>query len=228
MRTLLALLLLAGRVHGQDVLAPILVTAPSSTPAVVFGQENKATLASTSSAHTVSFTVTNADLLIVCVTATWAAPSSVTYNGDAVTLQVSRENSGYGSFIYTRANPDVGTANVVVNWAGSTDATVTVLGYKKTHNTTPVSGADFAEGTSTSPAVTITSATGSVVIDCLGWYSWIATASATGGQTEQSNLTVGDIGGAVSTKAGAASVNMAWTISTSREWAHTAISVNPE
>lgn len=228
MMRILLLLLLALPLRAQDLVAPILLTAPAGAPAVVFGEENVVSTTGSGASTTQAFTVTNADLIIVCVTATWAAPTGVTFNGDALTEQTSREYSGYGSFIYTRANPDVGTYNVVVSFAGATDATVTIIGYKKTHNSTPVTAATENEGTGTAVSTDVSSASGSVVIDCLGWYNWIATATAAGGQTEKSNQTVGDIGGAVSVKSGATTTNMAWTISTSREWSHTAISVNPE
>ena len=210
-----------------QILAPFYLAAPS-TPPVVFGEENVVSTTGGGSSTTQAFTVTDADLIIVCVTATWAAPTGLTFNGDALTQQTSREYSGYGSFIYTRANPDPGTHDVVVSFAGATDATVTIIGYKKTHDSTPVTAATESEGTGTAVSTDVSSATGSVVIDCLGLYSWIASATATGGQTQKSNQSIGDIGGAVSVKSGSTTTNMAWTISTSREWAHTAISVNPE
>jgi hypothetical protein len=225
---ILILLLLAVPLRAQEILAPFLLTGPDGAPPVTFGVEAVISTTGSASSVTQSFTITDADLIVVCTSTVWTSVSGVTYNGVALTEQTSREYSGFGSFIHTLANPATGAHNVVVTLAGASDATVTIISVKKTHNTTPVSGPVEAEGTSTSPSVSVSSATGALVIDCLCWYQETATATAGGGQTQRSNQTVGDCGGAVSTKAGAASVSMGWTISASREWAHTAISVNPE
>jgi hypothetical protein len=157
--------------------------------------------------------------------------TSVTWNGSALTQQIAREYSGFGSFIYTLANPATGTHNVVVTPAGTSSMAVQITGVKKTHNTTPVSGATYAEGTSTAPSVNVTSASGALVFDCLcsNNDTPLPTLTVGAGQTQQAKRTSGSYNsGAFSKEDGAGTTAMSWTISASREWVTTAISVNPE
>jgi hypothetical protein len=167
-------------------------------------------------------------LLVVSVSATWTGVTGVTYNGVALTAAETRQYSGFGSFVYYIVAPDTGTHDVVVSMAGSVDIIATASGFTGINQSTPIAGAVTAEGTSATPSITVSSATGDFVLDCVGYnIDGASSITATGGQTQIANTTQGSYcGHAVSTKAGAASVTNSWTINITREWAVVGLSIN--
>lgn len=218
-------------VIGQaQMFTPFYIVPPVVSP-VVFGIEDSVSVHATSATVTQSFTITDADLLVVGTTMTFTSPSDVTFNGVSLTQQVAREYSGFGSFIYTMANPPAGTYNVVVtpNY-GANEVCVTIASFKKTHNSTPVSGADYSEGNDTAPSISISSTTGEIVFAMLCWnIDGASSVTPDGGQIEIAQQTEGSYNGAsASRKAGAASTTLSWTIPITREWAVTGLSIKPE
>jgi hypothetical protein len=86
-------------------------------------------------------------------------------------------------------------------------------------------------GTSTTASVVVSSAAGEVVIDAVAANGDAVSLTAAGGQSVLWNTGTGTAGGNVrggsSTKPGAASVTMVWTLAASKPWAIGAISLKP-
>ena len=168
-------------------------------------------------------------LFVIGHSRTGNTPSSVTVNGTSIT-EVTSEADGNGSAqltLYSEATPPTGTLAIVVNGASDiwTSTCISIIGAGTATNGTS------EKGTSTTPSATITSATGSLVIDFVG--QTISTAcgsnmqAPTAGQTQLIPTgtpcyeAVGNgITDVSSTKAGAASVTMSWTLTgTTHFWA---------
>lgn len=167
-------------------------------------------------------------LLVVSISATWASVTGVTYNGDALALAESREYAGYGAFTYYIVAPDTGTHDVVVSMAGSVDVVATAVGLTGINQSSPLANEIDAEGTSTTPSVTVSSAAGDWVLDCVTWdIDGAASVTPGAGQTQLGQDTQGgNCGHAVSWKSGAASVTTSWTIGASKDWSIVGVSIN--
>jgi len=153
--------------------------------------------------------------------------SSVTHNGDAVTHRFSAgpENNRKSDY-YDRIAPDTGTANVVVTFSANSRAVVGALSATGVDQSTPRSNTATAQGTSTSPSVTVTSATGEIVFSNLAvaWGTNFITTDST--WTERWNSSDdGWVEGEAATKAGATSVSLNSSLTTSAGWAVTAASI---
>ncbi len=185
---------------------------------------------------TVSHTTTSASdrLLLVGVSMDSTGGrtvTGVTYAGQSLTL-VGAQSGGANPVrveIWRLVNPPSGTANVVVNLSGSTDGvSVGATTFTGVDQTTPLGTFASAIGTSASPSVNVTSAAGELVYDVVAGKD--ATSLTQGAnQTEQWELanSGGDQRGAASTEAGASTVTMSWSKTTSgtAEWAIGAVSI---
>ena len=157
--------------------------------------------------------------------------TSVTYAGvnmtqlGAVNISATRILRLYGL-----ANPASGANDIVGTYTGSNlNPGIGGMSFTDVHQTTSTGTAATAgPTTSTTPSVVVTSATGEMVVDVVG--RSLDTAMTPGsGQTERYDQTVGNGGNgrvAGSHEAGAASVTMAWTI-TSDLWGIIGISLKP-
>jgi len=92
---------------------------------------------------------------------------------------------------------------------------------------TPCVNAAYSNGTGNSSSVTVTSATGSLVmvlsLDDLGTTTW----TASGAQTASGTLAIGTTSGAWGTAPGSASTTMSWTTSAANLTRNLAFSVSP-
>lgn len=160
-----------------------------------------------------------------------ASISSVTFNGSACTLLQGRtDGSSVRAALYGVAvgNLASGTYDAVVTF--SANASEWCIG------TTALNGANQssqsgtgvnAGGTSTTPSVTVSSASGEMVVDCMMNYGNVSMTVGSG-QTQrwtggQSSTTTA----ASSTESGAASVVMDWTLGGSTDWTIVAFPVKP-
>lgn len=165
------------------------------------------------------------------------AISSITWNGVAMTLGVSTNNltAGMRASLYRIINPPTAAANIVITWTGAISGGYAIASsYHTVNQTTPFSG--FAVANSTGGGVAgpatlnITSATGQLVVDAIGFADFDAsTATAGAGQTE-----VGKGAGATfwfgggSREDGAGTVTMSWTYASGGgHWALVAGSLQP-
>jgi hypothetical protein len=154
-------------------------------------------------------------------------PTSVTYGGDAMTLEESIDTGTTRTLLYSRANPASGAQTVTINYALS-DAfpvagAITVTGGSTTDVLrvlpTPTSG------TSDTPLITVTSDTNELVVDVVA-SEGSPMLSVPGDQTQHVERQLGGINMSMSTKDGATSVNMTGTITSSVAWGHIGASFN--
>lgn len=126
-------------------------------------------------------------------------------------------------FAYRLLQPDTGTVHVKVtfggNWPDAQRVGVGILSLYNVDQTTPIRGSVTQNADGGTPSEAISSATGDEVYDCV-LISQVSGATLTPNGTQTSRIastTVpdGDYKVAASSKAGAASVTMAWTSSAS-------------
>lgn len=154
---------------------------------------------------------------------------SVTHAGNAMTATGAQAVNGTaGSRLYYIVNPTSGTNNVVVDWPGAplTDAII-IWTCNGVDTTNPIASATSANGNSTAPSVTVTTATGEVVVD------FMFTALQTTAPTEGANQTLfGATSDGTEAACGASYQQgvdggvMSWTIS-SHPWATQGVSLRP-
>lgn len=197
-----------------------------------------ATGSATSTTVTVPLTVSGADRLLVVGIAnyrnTTENTTSVTWNtSENLTERDGQQNGDCRIELWTLTAPSTGTHNVVVTTSASTDISVCCYSLNGVDQTTPLGTSVNAGGASTTPSVTVTSATGDLVFAFLGVNSASGAAVAVGaGQTEQATE---ELAGAnfnileseISTEAGASSVVMNYTINNSWNWAEIGVSIKP-
>lgn len=157
--------------------------------------------------------------------------SSITYNSVAMTLVPSSTatNGQYTAALYYLTDPTTGSNTISVTFTGSVfDFGGVALSVTGADQSTPLGTANTASGTSTTPSVTITSASGELVLDTL-IIAHSGTLTVGGSQTQRWNAITGGgfIKGGASTEDGAASVTMSWSNSTSQDWAITGVPIKP-
>ena len=189
----------------------------------------------TASSLTFSHTCTGADRYLkvaVGVNFTDNDVTGVTYNGVALTLLSALENVMRDEFWYLIA-PAAGTFNIVVTFAGATREKVCHGdSYTDVHQTTPHGTVATAFANSTTPSVAVSSAAGELVVDALAAKESDAPATLTvhASQTQRGNDSANAanaVFGATSEEAGAASVTMSWTLSSTNDWATIGVSLKP-
>ena len=217
--------------HGQvqtaslfaDGVAPMDgVLAISLSGSVSTGTTSGAT--SLSFSHTVVSGSNQVLFVSVGIDGAGSPVSSMTYGGLAMT-KIGQASGNHGVEIWRLTAPIVGTANVVMNFIGTTAAVAGATTYDGVNQTTPSGALTHASGTGTTASLTVSSAVGELVMDVQYWQNNPAGGAQGGGQTQtwtQSNATLKARG---STEAGAASVVMSNTAGSSQQWEVGAISI---
>lgn len=165
-------------------------------------------------------------MIIACFNFTNAV-TSITYNGSATGIsQIATDSSRLE--IWGLKAPTSGTHDVVVTWAGSNDCAVGVMTFSGVNQTTPSGTGADATGSSTAPSVTVSSATGELVVGLL-MNNFNATMTAGSGVTDKWNQ---GASGSFATaaggyKLGAASTVFAWTLGSSQAWEILAVPLKP-
>ncbi len=158
--------------------------------------------------------------------------NTVTYNGINLTQLVVNFSDNYNFaeiwYLDPSLNPADGNYDVVVTIDGghNNKMTVGVITVTGVDQTTPIDTGTVqsASGTSIDNTLTVTSASDDLVMDIATSHS--SSVTPDGSQTELWDLSSNIYGGA-STKAGAASVNMKYTFSSSnKKYAHIAFNIN--
>src|SRR5713226_4205029 len=184
-------------------------------------------------AHTVG---TGADrVLVVGVTIRDGnvSVSAITYGGTALTRLGFQNGAGNANRaeIWSLKAPASGTANVVVSISGARDLVGGSISFTGVDQTTPFGTFVGAQGTSATPSVTASSATAEIVVDTLATDGDAVSATVGAGQTQRWNIRTGPAGGnaigAGSTKPGATSVSMKWTLGASKQWGMGAVPLKP-
>ncbi len=156
---------------------------------------------------------------------------TVSYNSVAMTAVPSGSVSAgiNKTQLFYLLAPSSGTHNIVALWnSGSSFLVFGGISFTGVSQTAPLGTAATSSGTGTTASVNVTSLATSIVVDCLTFdRTGTTTATAAAGQTERWNLAVtGDKRGAASTKTGALSTSMSWTLSASRAWVIAGVGVN--
>ncbi len=174
--------------------------------------------------HTVNSGSNRALFVTLAIDGLGATVSSVTYGGVALT-QVGRTGGNHAVEIWRLINPTVGTANVVVSLGATTDIKGGAVTYNGVHQTDPTGNYESATSTGTTASVVVQSGTGEVVIDITNWDNNPGGYTIGAGQTAVWNLTNSTHRGVSTTEAGAATVTMSSTVSTSQQWEIGAVSI---
>jgi len=148
-------------------------------------------------------------------------PTSVTYNGVALTLIGSTSNGQYTVYQYYLIAPATGANNIVVSVSGHVfDFVGSGVSLTGVDQTTAIGTQAVNSGTDTTPTVNVTSAANEYVIDAL-IITHGGTLTVDGSQTQQAQAIGGSgfIKGASSTEGGAATTTMSWGNSSSQAWA---------
>lgn len=152
--------------------------------------------------------------------------SSVKYGSATLTQAVTQAIGTSSVAIYCVPNPPSGAQTVTITFSGTGSytqgAAITVTG---SNTSTCFDGTNSAGGTGTAATVTVTGGTSNdLVVDMVGNNNG-QTATVGGGQTSRfSNLAASANETSGSTKPGASSVTMSWTIAASSPWGEIAAS----
>lgn len=174
--------------------------------------------------HTVAAGTNRALFVEIAIDSLGANVTSVTYGTQSL-VQVGRSTGNHAVEIWTLVAPTVGTANITVSFAGSTAAAAGATTYNGVNQTTSYSGYAGATGTGTTSSVTVTSATGDLVIDAQYWQG-IPTGGAVGAsQTLLWELQNANLTGGSTSETGATSVVMSGSFTSSAQWEIGAVSI---
>lgn len=163
-------------------------------------------------------------------------PSSVTFDGDALTLLISTNNttdSNIRCYIYGRTLGAKAAGTYVCSVVGLAGQQFTgkCITYNGVHQTTSIGGVGVNQGTITGVTLDVASASTELVVDCLAFDDVVASAATVGGgQTQSWNNNSGDgnIDGAGSYETGAATTTMSWTLSVACSWAQCGVALKPQ
>lgn len=150
------------------------------------------------------------------------AVSTATYGGTSMTPHKISDINGSSDrvSIFALANPSSGSQTVAIGWGTSVVPNGVAITVTGGDTTTVHSNTSSANGSSTAPSTTCTSATGELVMD-FGAHRWPTDMTAGADQTERADFlnNSGDTEIFSSTESGATSVTMSWSNGTSANWA---------
>ncbi|KKL23722.1 hypothetical protein LCGC14_2422540, partial [marine sediment metagenome] len=159
-------------------------------------------------------------------------PSSVSFGAQPLTKVASILLVGSTSHLYSSiwvlTAPLVSTADIAIVYANSqTGIAAGATNFTGVDQSEPFQNTTNAAGTSTTPSITVSSATNDLVLDNVAQDGGTGSSMAPDSGTERYDDDSGtDVGGAGSTEAGAASVTKNWTLGASARWAHVGGSVS--
>lgn len=209
-----------------------LLRAPSLWAAIAFDAASSCTDIVPGTTCTWSHTVTgsNPSLYVgTCLdTAGGTTVSGITFNGVALTqLGTLAEGGAIRGDLWFLVAPATGTHDIVVTKSAAVPNSATAVSLIGVHQTVPNGTPVNAQGSTDTPTVTATTASGETVIDAECNDGTGGTLVAGANQTERVQVTAGteDRSG-MSTQDGADGGVMSWTISAS-SWVINAVSVKP-
>lgn len=224
MRNRLKIFFLAAVLLGGSSLAHAQITRDN--PQMLFaGSEG-------TGSHTASYTVGASVTYLVVGIAEWdgttITDTVVTWNGVSVpVIRRLHEATGDNNVMeFGLVSPATGTHNLVVSRPGNNlaDITIGAVGYLGVSTSAPL-GTDVPNtGSNANPTVTVTSASGEVVVSVAAYDRSFVSRGA--GQT-QLWLDESDEHGLADDKAGAASTVFTWTMGTSGGWAVIGVPLKP-
>jgi Domain of unknown function (DUF4347)/Cadherin domain/Bacterial cadherin-like domain len=177
--------------------------------------------------HTTSGT--NRLMLVgVSMHSTNGAISSMTYNGTALTRVGTQVANGQAVVeVWSLLAPTTGTHDLAVTFTGSRAAIVGVMTFTGVDQSAALGSFASALGDSSTASLNgIASAAGEVVFGVVNHHKGTGLAPAVG-QTEYWDAVGDNANGGGTLEAGAASVDLAWTLNLSEKWAVGAVSIKP-
>lgn len=151
---------------------------------------------------------------------------AVTYNGVGMTQVSTTQSAGVtASAMFYLANPATGSNTVAASWTNNNWCVGGAASFTGSAGTvgTP---ATFGSTSTTNPTVTVTSATGEIVIDTM---ATAGASSETAGANQTArwnfNTTPNQCSGSGSTEAGASSVVMDWTLGSTDQAVQIGVSI---
>jgi hypothetical protein len=163
---------------------------------------------------TISGGLTNSFLIAGIVLTSTATIGAVTWGAQTLTAIGSQTNGTATAYLYGLISPTAGNQTLTVNFTGTASGNLFATSYKNINQATPFYGFAQATATGTAAAVSVTSNSADVCVDCV---SAIGQVSAPA-KTKLTIDNVGTYGFGMSESTGAASVPFAWTNSTSSAW----------
>jgi hypothetical protein len=190
-------------------------------------------------ATTVSYPCTiaagsNRAVIVAIVTEVGRTVSNLTFAGSALTSvgSVTGANNMHQMAMYRQVNPPTGSQNLAYDFSPEGYTFGLTAPFTNVHQTTPVDTA--ATNTSVGPVstttVTVTSATGDLVVDSVFWGFGDCGGPPFVPGAGQTALVIDQTPGVasgMSTKAGAASAEMTWTCYIPDEYVAIGVSINP-
>jgi hypothetical protein len=178
---------------------------------------------------------------ILIVTVSWRnnssqTISSVTCAGSAMTLvpgSTATNSTNCVTEMYYILAPAAGANTILITFSAAALCTAGASSWFCVNQTTPFGTAVVATGSTNASSVTVTSAAGEVVVDSLAKENSTEAPSVGGGQTQLynqccNNATVdNNVFNCSSWAAGAASVVMAWSWTTAKQWAASGVPLKP-
>ena len=155
-----------------------------------------------------------------------AGVSSVTYDGTALT-SIGTESGNEVVALYGLKAPATGSYSVVVTFEASTYAAAGATTFNGVNQTTPTADFTGVSGNGKTSSIAATSAVNDLELDVTYWNSDPSGYSAGGSQTQQWEQSDSNLLGVSTTAAGAASVTMSSTVSTSENYQQAAVALQP-
>ncbi|MFX0185955.1 MAG: hypothetical protein ACFE95_22955, partial [Candidatus Hodarchaeota archaeon] len=185
--------------------------------------------------YSFSHTTPTADyrLLVVNVhTDNGEAVTSVTYGGQLLTLVAAYLHSKGKPYIsvWMLLAPPNGTYTVLINLSSDDKIAAAAISYSGVDQSTPIDNTSINEGKSFPPSITITSEPGDLVQDAMASVAvGVPNPDPTQNQIytqEMGGSGVSDHYGASSTKPGATSVTLSWTLTENKDWVIIGFNIN--
>lgn len=179
---------------------------------------------------TVSHTTTGSNLVMIVALALDNGGSTnfaCTYNGVAMTLVDATTGTDRNVVMFYLIAPATGAHNVVASWTGNNTGEMDVRTYTGVHQTVAIgtpAKMDTGSTQQTSHSVTVTSATGELVVDAI---CAEGTPTVGSGQTQRYSNSIFTDFSAGSDEFGAASVTMSWATATNKRSALIAVPLKP-
>src|SRR3954463_1456168 len=219
--------------RGALPAALLVLSMAGRASASVSGQAAaKTSAASTTTATIASFNPGGASkrVLVVGLAFGQGAPTgvTVTFGGVALTLAsgTSVTNGTAHTEIWYLTAPVTGAASIVATWTGSHSVVMGATAFNGADQTTPVTNGITATGSSTTPSVTITSASGDMTLNTAATLSATSPFLSAPTRTQQwLDTTQAAIRSGGSTAAGAATVTHAWTAGSALAWTSSGVNI---
>ena len=186
---------------------------------------------------TFSHTCTGSDRLLLVMASVNASDATsiagATYNGVAMTLVTSIDNTDSFAntitYLFRLIAPATGANNIVVDVEGAPgNVAVSAASFTGVHQTTPLGTPVTGTGNnSDTPSVTVSGATGDLIVDFLGTLGNAISGTPGTGQTSRSSNPNAEASSFISTEAGAASVVMDWTLGAAKWSAQIGVAIKP-